>query len=159
MENNNSCFIDPVSFIPYPDQWSFLQTIKRVNPTQLDGLYITIPESDNSIYSEPLNSGVLQITISNNIKIPRAQLNSELVIFLRDNLNFVNTEYIIKKRLGKNTFGTEGYFRMLEERGGYVVIPRGFIREILLYCKEKQIPYLLNDERKKTNSSNSTLSH
>jgi type I site-specific restriction endonuclease len=96
-----------------------------------------------------LNSADLRITLNNNIKIPRAFLSPDLVTFLRDSLNFVNSEYIIKKKLGKNTFGTEAYFRMLEERDGYVIIPRGFVRELLLHCKEKCILYQLNDERKK----------
>jgi hypothetical protein len=96
----------------------------------------------------------LQITLNTNIKIPRANLSPDLVIFLRDSLNFVNSEYIIKKKLGKNSFGTEAYFRMLEERDGYVLIPRGFVRELLLYCKEKRIPYQLNDERKKLREVN-----
>ncbi|MFL5748233.1 MAG: TOTE conflict system archaeo-eukaryotic primase domain-containing protein, partial [Niastella sp.] len=137
LDNNNSCFIDPVSYKPYPDQWSFLQTIKKVDTRHLDEIYNSFTGSDNKhIQTVSSNSAVLQITLTNNIKIPRAHLSPGLVNFLRDNLNFVNSEYIIKKKLGKNTFGTEAYFRMLEERDGYVFIPRGFVRELLLYCKE-----------------------
>ncbi|AEW00907.1 type III restriction protein res subunit [Niastella koreensis GR20-10] len=150
LENDNSCFIDPVSYMSYPDQWSFLQTIKKVSIRQLEDVYNSIIGSDKTlIQTVPSNPGILQITLNNNIKIPRVQLNPGLVNFLRDSLNFVNSEYIIKKKLGKNTFGTEAYFRMLEEKDGHVFIPRGFIRELLLYCKEKRIQYQLNDERKK----------
>jgi superfamily II DNA or RNA helicase len=150
VEYNNSCFIDPDSFMPYPDQWSFLQTIKKVGIRQLDEVYNSLTGSGHKhIQTVSTNSAVLQITLNNNIKIPRAHLSPDLVNFLRDSLNFVNSEYIIKKKLGKNTFGTEPYFKMLEERDGYVFIPRGFVRELLLYCKEKRILYRLNDERKK----------
>jgi len=150
VENNNSCFIDPDSYMPYPNQWSFLRTIKKVGIRQLEEVYNSLTGSDHTqIQTVSSNPGVLQITLNNNIKIPRVQLNPGLVIFLRDSLNFVNSEYLIKKKLGKNTFGTEAYFRMLEEKDGHVFIPRGFIRELLLYCKEKRIPYQLNDERKK----------
>ncbi|SEP10300.1 Superfamily II DNA or RNA helicase [Niastella yeongjuensis] len=150
LENNNSCFVDPDKYMPYPDQWSFLRTIKKVGIHQLEEVYNSLTGSDHTqIQTVTSNPGVLQITLNNIIKIPRAQLDSGLINFLRDNLNFVNSEYIIKKKLGKNTFGTESYFRMLEERDGYIFIPRGFVRELLLYCKEKRISYQLNDERKK----------
>jgi hypothetical protein len=155
LDNNNSCFVDPDNYMPYPDQWSFLRTIKKVTTQQLEEVYNLISGSDNTHkQTASSNPGILQITLNNNIKIPRAQLNPGLVNFLRDNLNFVNSEYIIKKKLGKNTFGTESYFRMLEERDGYVFIPRGFVRELLLYCKEKRIPHQLKDERKKLTEVN-----
>lgn len=152
VDNNNSCFIDPDSYMPYPDQRSFLRTIKKVDILQLEQIYNSLTGSDHKhIQTVSSNSADLQITLNNNIKIPRAHLSPDLVNFLRNSLNFVNAEYIIKKKLGKNTFGTETYFRMLEERDGYIFIPRGFVRELLLYCKEKRIPYHLNDERKKLN--------
>jgi len=155
LDNNNSCFINPVSFMPYPDQWSFLRTIKKVDLQQLEDIYNSLTGLDNKqIQTVSSNSANLQITLNNNIKIPRAHLSPDLINFLRDSLNFVNSEYIIKKKLGKNTFGTESYFRMLEEKDGYVFIPRGFIRELLLYCKENRIPYQLNDERKKLSEVN-----
>jgi superfamily II DNA or RNA helicase len=150
LENNNSCFVNPDNYMPYPDQWSFLQTIKKVSVQQLEDVYNSLTSSGHKhIQTVSSKSADLQITLNNNIKIPRANLSPGLVNFLRDSLNFVNSEYIIKKKLGKNTFGTEPYFRMLEERDGYVFIPRGFVRELLLYCKEKRIPYQFNDERKK----------
>jgi hypothetical protein len=141
--------------MPYPDQWSFLRTIQKVSIQQLEVVYNSISGSGNiRIQTASPNSALLQITLNNNIKIPRAYLNPGLVNFLRDSLNFVNSDYILKKKLGKNTFGTEAYFRMLEERDGNVFLPRGFVRELLLYCKEKRIPYQLNDERKKLREVN-----
>jgi hypothetical protein len=35
LDSNNSCFIDPLNYMPYPDQWSFLRTIKKVDTLQL----------------------------------------------------------------------------------------------------------------------------
>ncbi len=150
LDNKNSCFVDPNSFLPYPDQWSFLQAIKRVNPQQLDEVYYSITDSGNNTAStNGSDSGILQIVLNNKIKIQRTLLNTNLINFLRDNLNFINSEYIIKKKLGKNTFGTEPYFKMLEEREEQVFIPRGFIGKLLRYCKDQHINYQLTDERKK----------
>jgi superfamily II DNA or RNA helicase len=153
LENNNSCFIDPVNYMPYPDQWSFLRAIQKVSIQQLEEVYNSITNSDIK-HSAPLNSGVLQIALNNNIKISRAQLSPDLVIFLREHLNFVNSEYIIKKKLGKNTFGIETYFRMLEEQDGNVFMPRGFIGKLLRHCIEQHIPYKLEDHRKKLTGVN-----
>ena len=53
LDNKNSCFVDPNSFLPYPDQWSFLQAIKRVSPLQLDEVYYSIANSGITLYQLP----------------------------------------------------------------------------------------------------------
>ncbi|HEY5367608.1 MAG TPA: DEAD/DEAH box helicase, partial [Hanamia sp.] len=100
------------------------------------------------------NENEIRIILNNQIAISKKQLTPELVSFLRDNLNFANSDYIIKKKLGKNTFGTEPYFRMLEEKHDLVLLPKGFARTLILFCKEKKIKYLLVDERKKLTEIN-----
>ena len=90
LENNNSCFVDPDSYMPYTDQWSFLQTINKASTQQLEEVYNSITYSDNTHkQTVPSYSGVLQITLNNNLKITRAQLTPGLINFLRDSLNFV----------------------------------------------------------------------
>lgn len=100
LENNSSCFIDPVSYMSYPDQWSFLRTIKKVDTQQLEEIYNSLTGLDNKhIQTVSSNSANLQITLNNNIKITRAQLSPGLVNFLREHLNFVNSEYIITREI------------------------------------------------------------
>ncbi len=153
MDSDNSCFIDPASLIPFPDQWDFLGNVKKVSNQQLDEIFnsITNPSPENIPLSA---SNTIQITLSNQVEIPRHQLSPDLIGFLRDNLNFINSDYIIKKKLGKNTFGIESYFRMLEEKDGFVFMPRGFIGKLIRYCKEKNISYQLIDKRKKLTEVN-----
>lgn len=158
LENNNSCFIDPISQLPFEDQLNFLQNIKKVSTEHLDKIFIAIAGTtpDGKIISEealPNQSGI-EIILNNQIKIPGKQLTPELISFLRDNLNFVNSAYIIKKKLGKNTFGTEPYFKMLEEKDGSVLLPRGFIGKMLRFCNEQKIKYHLVDDRKKLSEVN-----
>lgn len=158
LENNNSCFIDPASLTPFNDQWSFLQNVKRVPVERLDTIFNTVasPIPDSELISEKalsIQNGI-QIILNNQIVILRKQLTPALIIFLRVSLNFVNSDYIIKKKLGKNTFGTEAYFRMLEEKDGYVVLPKGFIGKLIRFCKEQKITYQLVDERKKLTEVN-----
>jgi superfamily II DNA or RNA helicase len=158
LENNNSCFIDPISLNPFDDQWSFLQNIQRIPIELLDKIFNTIAgtTSDSKLISEKALStqNGIQIILNNQIVIPGKQLTRDLIQFLRDSLNFVNSDYIIKKKLGKNTFGTEPYFRMLEEKDGFVLLPKGFIGKLLRFCKEQKIKYQFIDERKKLTEVN-----
>ena len=153
LDNNNACFIDVESLLAAPDQWDHLASIQRVPIQTLDEIFNSItktPTEDcHSFSSNQSVSGTIQITLNNQIIISRNQLDSDLVSFLKENLNFVNSDYIIKKKLGKNTFGTETYFKMLEEKDGFVFMPRGFIGKLLRYCKEQNVSYQLKDERRK----------
>lgn len=157
-ENNNSCFIDPVSLDSFDDQWKSLQNIQRVTVERLDEIFNTIAKStiEDRIISESTLAGEnnIQIILSNQILIQRKQLTPGLISYLRDNLNFNNSDYIIKKKLGKNTFGTEPYFRMLEEKDGFVLLPKGFIGKLLRFCNEQKFKYQLIDERKKLTEVN-----
>lgn len=154
LEQQNSCFIDSVSGASIQEQWRFLQNIQRVSVEYLDDLYDKLfslsPESTDSTSAVSFSSSNdLLITFNNEIIIKRSQLKPEQVQFLRESLNFINADYVIKKRMGKNTYGIEPYFKMLEEKRDAIVLPRGFIGKLLRYCKEHSIIYQLKDERKK----------
>lgn len=151
LENNNSCFIDPETLQNYPDQLDFLRTIKRVSVAHLDEIYnrLTGTQSSTQNTNESSQDGAIEIKLSNQITIAKHKLTVELTNFLRDNLNFVNADYIIKKKLGKNTFGIEPYFKTLIEKDDKVFLPRGFIGKLLRFCKDQKVKYNFIDERKK----------
>ncbi|MEO8854894.1 MAG: DEAD/DEAH box helicase family protein [Ginsengibacter sp.] len=158
LENNNSCFINPETQLPFEDQLSLLQSIKKVSTEHLDGIFqtITATTQESKIISENILPGKneIHVTLNNQVSIPRKQLTPDTISFLRDNLNFINSDYIIKKKLGKNTFGTEPYFKMLEEKDDLVLLPRGFIGKLLRFFNENKIIYHLVDERKKLTEIN-----
>jgi superfamily II DNA or RNA helicase len=158
LDNNNSCFIDPYSLTPFDDQWEFLQKIQRVTIEHLDKIFKTLESSITATKIIPEKAlspeNGIQIFLNNQVVIPRKQLSPDLILFLRNNLNFLNSDYIIKKKLGKNTFGTVTYFRMLEEKDGFVLLPKGFIGKLLRFCNEQKIKYQLIDERKKLTEVN-----
>jgi superfamily II DNA or RNA helicase len=159
MENKNSCFIDPATEMPFEDQFNLLKKIKRVSTEHLDNILNTITGS--AAAEDPItsmqtlsNQNGIQIILNKQVLIQRKELTPELIIFLRENLNFVNSDYIIKKKLGKNTFFIQPYFKMLEEKEGFVLLPRGFIGRLLRFLNDKKIKYLLIDERKKLTEVN-----
>ena len=144
LQQGNSCFIDPITLHPYADQWQFLRQIERVSTEHLEGLFSKLsndpqPENDN---------GVLNITLRNNILLNRNTIDPILFHFIKEELNFLNTEFIIKKNSGRNTFGTDRYFRFIEELGNNILLPKGFIGKLIRFCRENSIAYNFIDQRK-----------
>ena len=83
----------------------------------------------------------------------KVQLSSKLVVFLRENLNFMNSGYLIKKNLGLSTYKTEKYFSIVEESDDEVMIPRGFLPELVEFCRKESIPFKIIDRREKKTAS------
>lgn len=147
MDNGNSCFINPETFEPYPDQWQFLNEIERVSIEMLDKLFEEISTTQNQPIAKNHN-GKLSITLQQNILIQRDGLTTPLINFLKEELNFANSEFFIKKKSGKNTFGTERYFKLVEDTENEIITPRGFIGKLLRFCKEQNMDFDFQDNRK-----------
>lgn len=146
LSQGNSCFINPETYIPFENQWAFLKSIKRVPITYLDNIYESllddIPKESNSF------SGKLQIQLKNCIKIPRSGLSPSVIKFLKDNLNFYNSEHAIKKKIGKSTWQTERFFNLIKETDSHIEIPKGFIGNLIRFCNKNHIDYDFSDQRK-----------
>jgi len=153
LEEGNSCFIDLDSLQPYDNQWTFLEKITRVPVSHLNNLYDRLCEPNKvteGLFQQPsIIPGTITITLNNEIQISRANLSTPLITFLKEELNFANTEFLVKKNINKSTFGIKRYFKLLNENQEYISIPRGFIGKLLTFCKGRQIAYTLNDQRKK----------
>ena len=147
VEKGNSCFVEPETFEAFTDQWNFLKNIKRVSTNYLDKVFDGLKsgaESDSRI----VTNGKLIISLNNNVKLSRIGLPSTLIHFLKEELNFANTEFFIKRKSGRNTFETNRYFKLVEERESQIIIPRGFIGKLFRFCKESHIDFEFRDERK-----------
>ena len=144
----NSCFIDVDTLEPIKNQWAFLEDIQRNTIAQLDALYEDLPNS-TIVVSPEISTDKLTIILDNEVRISRHKMPMLLVNFLKEELNFANTEFIIKKKIGKNTFGTERYFKLVEETENDIIIPRGFIGKLLRFCREHNIEHEFRDKRVK----------
>ncbi|SHM70848.1 DEAD/DEAH box helicase [Chitinophaga sp. CF418] len=147
MDKGNSCFIAPETMEPYPEQWQFLITIQKAQIATLDNLYVKSNPSELSINKLP-NQG-LTIHLNNVITIARNGLPVILISYLREELNIANTEFFIRQKTGKSTYKSKRYFKFIEETSDHIIIPRGFIRKLLDFCKENNIAYKLEDQRKR----------
>ena len=147
-DQGNSCFLDADTLEPIKEQFEFLKNITRISISELDKSYQSV---STSIISTPpkANNGKLVIALSNEARISREGMTTPLINFLKEELNFASTAFIIKKKIGKNTFGTERYFKFVTETESEVVVPRGFIGKLIRFCRENKIEYDFIDERKK----------
>ncbi|WP_410528410.1 TOTE conflict system archaeo-eukaryotic primase domain-containing protein [Segetibacter sp. 3557_3] len=111
----NTGFIDPATMVMYPDQWNVVASIKRVPIEHLEKLFhAMLPDPDADVKQSSAVTNTLEIDLSNEIKLRRRQLTPSIVQFVRESLNFVNAEYVIKKRLGKSTWGIAPYHKNIE---------------------------------------------
>jgi superfamily II DNA or RNA helicase len=143
LAQGNSCFIDPSTLQPYADQWQFIGQIKRIPVKELEALFSGLESNHNS---ESYTSN-LTIVLKHNIHLNRNEIVPTLFSFIKEELNFLNTEFIIKKNSGRNTFGTERYFRFIEDQENSILLPKGFIGKLIRFCRDNAIAYNLADQR------------
>jgi superfamily II DNA or RNA helicase len=151
MEQGNCCFIDPITLDPYPDQWVFLKNIQRISISKMDEMYgsITLANRTSSIPGSVTIDGKLIIRLNEAARINRHALPVSVINFLKEQLNFANAEFFIKKNSGKNTWNTQRYFKLFEETEHDVIIPRGFAGKLIRFCKAQNIEFEFRDERKR----------
>lgn len=138
-KDGNTVFIDPSTNEPFDDQYEVLKNIMHHSLVELEAAYQkVIGEDDNS---RTLKSKKLRITVGQNITLQKSQLSGLLVDFLKEQLNFLNTEYLTKKRLGMSLYQVQKYFRLIDESPKTVSLPRGFLSKLLRFLYEKDIAY------------------
>jgi superfamily II DNA or RNA helicase len=153
-ENDNTVFLDPKNnLLTFGNQWELLSDIQKITLAQLDNLYDEFNGKLNSKeklkktkYAKQLN-----LILAEQIYISKANLPRTLINFLREELNFVNSEFLIKKRMGVSTYKVERYFKLIESDENSYAIPRGFLSEIIKFLNENDIKFTIEDKRKKCN--------
>lgn len=148
MVNGNSCFIDPETLLPFSNQFDFLKRIEYVGLSKLDCLFQEFESSNNKIIHVDPGSG-LTITLSNVVKVYKSGLTIELVNFLKEHLNFSSSEFIIKNKIGANTYGTNRFFKLITETESELLIPKGFVGKLIRHCTENNINFKFSDNRRK----------
>jgi hypothetical protein len=109
VKNDNTIFINPVTAELYEDQFLVLKGIKHHSDSELDVAY-NLVINGSSREDSSVKSKKLKINVGQNITLQKAQLSGSLVGFLKEQLNFLNTEYLTKKRLGMSSTPNFGHF-------------------------------------------------
>lgn len=137
--HGNTVFLDPTSSEPHKDQYSVLKNIRRHTTSELEAAYGMSCDGDSA--GTPVKSKKLQVRVGQNITLQKRQLNGATIGFLKEHLNFLNTEYLTKKRLGMSLYQTQKYFRLIDENDKTVSLPRGFLSRLLKFLYEEGIKY------------------
>jgi len=169
-ERGNSVFVDN-NFIPYPDQWAYLSTIKRISLGELNpliakaeqqnrilGVKLPIAEEDEPWKIAP--SGKIQettingplpkqvsIVLGNQLFIDKTELPPSLQSKLIRLAAFQNPEFYKSQAMRLSTFGKPriiscaGYFPQ------HIALPRGCMDDAMNLLGELKIQPVIQDER------------
>ncbi len=144
--NGNSVFLNyDLKPVPYTNQWEFLKQIEKIKLDKLDKLYITLVQEKQ--FDENKYQKKLQIILKDQLYLNKSNLPKILINYLRDNLNFVNSEYFLKKKLGLSVHTVEKYFKLIRIHEDFIAIPRGFLKQLSNFLKENKIKYNIEDKR------------
>lgn len=148
LRNGNSCFVDPESADPVPDQWRFLERVQKLGNRELDLLYKHLVDADaQSVRTLPPENGKFLIRQSAQIELQKHQIPSSVVAWIRNELNLPNPEYQIKKRTGRSIYGVLRYFKLYKETEERIFLPRGVFDQLITFCSGKEIGFELQDDR------------
>jgi superfamily II DNA or RNA helicase len=151
--NFNSVFLEPENLQPYNNQFETIRSFRKLSGDQFKAIYEDIfNEKVEDFFKSSFDATfrcVVDIQIDGQIYLKRLHLNRKLIEFIRENLNFLNSDFLIKKNLGKSTFNLEKYFRLIEETPDGIIIPRGFAVNLITFCRKEDIPFIIVDNRRK----------
>ncbi len=159
----NSVFVDD-NFLPYPDQWGYLQNIEKLTETQVDALlmrYATaLPMGNLSSTSEakpweappaPIIdkndfASRLDIVKSNALYIPLKGLSAKVANHLKRIASIRNPEFYSKQAMRFSTYNVPRIITCAEIIGDYLALPRGCEDAVRAFLEEKDVDFELVDK-------------
>lgn len=84
---------------------------------------------------------IVNIEVTSQLLIPKHQLFPKLKRFLHDKLFILNSEYIIKERLGKPLYDVPKFFDLIEDSGDQIRLPRGFLPQLTAFLDDTSTTY------------------
>lgn len=147
VSQGNTVFLDLESGVPLADQWMFLKEARRHTAKEIDAAHqrLIVQKAELSVPSTSPGT-TLSIFVDNTITFAHSHLSPEIVTFLKKELNFLNTEYLAKRRLGQSTYKVQKYFKLIEESGDAVSIPRGFLNRLVTFLNEHDIGHSVHHD-------------
>jgi superfamily II DNA or RNA helicase len=171
-ENGNSLFVDE-QFVPYPDQWGFLATLRRMSQSDIEAvvkqaekqdelLGIRLPvvdeDSEHPWAASPSRKHKdtpvigplpeqLDLVLGNQIYIPKADLTPSLRNRLIRLAAFQNPEFYQAQGMRLSTFGKPRIISCCEDFPKHLGLPRGCMDELIALLESLHIKVSLTDER------------
>ena len=89
----------------------------------------------------------MKIILTNNLRL--SNIPAEIRARLMDTLTFTNPKWLENHRMGRWNRGTPKLLKFYDKtRGGGLWIPRGYMRQLVLLCRRRQVPVKINDQRR-----------
>jgi len=143
----NTVFLDSETLEPFADQWHFLRTIHRHNSNELESVYSAVLHCAPAASVASSTGPSVTLVLNNKLILNRAEVTPQIIRFLKDKLNFINTEYLVKFRLGKSVHGVQKFFKLIEEGIDNICLPRGFVNQLTTFLNESGVGWRLIDQR------------
>ncbi len=150
---DNTVLLNPNNGTPYEDQFEILKNIRRHLTKELDTAYDKAIGNTVDKATTTVKNKMLKISVCQNITLNKSQLDGALISYLKEELNFLNTEYLTKKRLGMSLYQVQKYFRLIDESDKTISLPRGFLSRLLKFLYENGIKYEVDFMTPKLSSS------
>jgi len=168
--NGNSEFVDR-SFIPYPDQWSFLSGIRKIQKSQIDELVAeaerddlvlgvrAAPDDDATVpWLLPpsrkrhraitgQNPDSIEIVLANQVYVPKEGLSSSLRNAILRLVAFRNPEFYKAQAMRMPVFDKPRIIACAEEFPEHIGLPRGCVEDLKDLFKSASIKITVSDQR------------
>ena len=170
--NGNSVFVD-VQFRPYPDQWEFLASVKRMSADAVEavvfeaqkrgdliGVRISIAEDEDvdpwmlppsrTRAERPIAGPFptqVQLVRSNLIYVEKNGLPSAMLNRLLRLAAFQNPEFYKAQAMRLPTFNKPRVIACGEDLANYIALPRGCMAEVVQLLETHHIKAVMRDER------------
>lgn len=171
-KQGNSVFVDE-SFIPYPDQWSYLSSLKRLSPQEVQaiadkavrkggviGLRLPSDSDEEQAPWERSPSGRMPVqqikgkvpkkiaaVLAQRIFVETKGISSALLNRIKRLAAFQNPEFYKKQKMRLSTHNTPRVIACFEELPGHVALPRGCRDALQALLDEYGIVLNLDDKR------------
>jgi superfamily II DNA or RNA helicase len=158
--NGNSVFVDK-KFEPYPDQWAYLKSIKKIDTSTVNELihfhnnHVELSKtSESKPWETPSSAEIaktdlpskITITRANQLYIPTTELNSKAINFIRRLASFHNPEFYSKQAMRFSTFATPRIISCAEVNDNFVAVPRGCEDAVLSMLDDHNVSYKIDDK-------------
>lgn len=169
-DNGNCSFVD-AQFIPYQDQWRYLNQVRRLCLTEMrfllseylpkasvskDGFEDVAWVTDNSILErtssinsvEPSLVGeTIEVTFNSMLSIPTEKLPNRVVAKLKKTSSFANPEFYKKQRMRMSTYPLTRFIFSGEIRASEIILPRGVLDEVIKILTIAGAQVVIKDQR------------
>ena len=171
-ENGNSLFLDEHAS-PYPDQWTFLSSIRRMTRQEVEavvveadahgeflGIRVPVTDEDDARpwvlppsgrHKAPPVSGPLpeqlDLVLGNQIYVPKADLSPSLRNRLIRLAAFQNPEFYKAQAMRLSTFGKPRIISCCEDYPQHLGLPRGCLDDLLDLLKSHGVKAQISDQR------------